>query len=480
MTDAKSKSDGVNRRRWSVFFAICILFIALAAASTAAPKISLFGKVNKFCTCSHQAHLNSAIFVFELVFLKKYTGMVEDCCCNYETANLLNEEVLNPSLQELVKTPFFRYFKAKLWCDCPFWTDDGMCRLRDCSVCECPDNEFPESFKRHFGRGLPSDDLICQEGKPEAVVDRTLDRKSFRGWTETDNPWTNDDETDNAEMTYVNLQLNPERYTGYTGPSARRIWDAVYAENCPKYPSEELCQEERLLYKLISGLHSSISIHIAADYLLDEDTNSWGENLTLMYDRVLRYPERVRNLYFTYLFVLRSVMKTASYLEQAEYDTGNPTEDLKTHSLIKQLLYNTKLEAACPLPFDEAKLWKGQRGPELKQKIQEQFRNISALMDCVGCEKCRLWGKLQVLGLGTALKILFSDNGEQTFAQTLQLQRNEVIALINLLNRLSESIKFVHEKREAVERIMEGQSGLFPAASILLQKVWPFSSSIRL
>jgi len=35
-------------------------------------------------------------------------------------------------------------------------------------------------------------------------------------------------------MTYVNLQLNPERYTGYTGPSARRIWDSVYSENCPK------------------------------------------------------------------------------------------------------------------------------------------------------------------------------------------------------------------------------------------------------
>ncbi|CAK8538769.1 unnamed protein product [Lathyrus sativus] len=31
------------------------------------------------------------------------------------------------------------------------------------------------------------------------------------------------------EMTYVNLLLNPERYTGYTGPSARRIWDAVYS-----------------------------------------------------------------------------------------------------------------------------------------------------------------------------------------------------------------------------------------------------------
>lgn len=29
-------------------------------------------------------------------------------------------------------------------------------------------------------------------------------------------------------------------------------------------------------------------------------------------------------------------------------------------------------------------------------------------MDCVGCEKCRLWGKVQTVGLGTALKVLFS------------------------------------------------------------------------
>ena len=26
-------------------------------------------------------------------------------------------------------------------------------------------------------------------------------------------------------------------------------------------------------------------------------------------------------------------------------------------------------------------------------------------MDCVGCDKCKLWGKLQVTGLGTALKV---------------------------------------------------------------------------
>ena len=84
-----------------------------------------------------------------------------------------------------------------MWCDCPFWPDDGMCRLRDCSVCECPESEFPELFKEPRNV-LSPDDPICQEGKPQAAVDRTIDSKAFRGWTETDNPWTNDDETDNC------------------------------------------------------------------------------------------------------------------------------------------------------------------------------------------------------------------------------------------------------------------------------------------
>lgn len=73
-----------------------------------------------------------------------------------------------------------------------------MCRLRDCSVCECPDNEFPELFKKP--PILSSEAFVCQEGKPQATVDRTLDRKAFKGWTEIDNPWTNEDETDNGVL----------------------------------------------------------------------------------------------------------------------------------------------------------------------------------------------------------------------------------------------------------------------------------------
>lgn len=41
--------------------------------------------------------------------------------------------------------------------------------------------------------------------------------------------------------------------------------------------------------------------------------SQWGQNLELMYDRVLRYPDRVKNLYFTFLFVLRAVTKVSTY-----------------------------------------------------------------------------------------------------------------------------------------------------------------------
>ena len=55
--------------------------------------------------------------------------------------------MVHPLLQQVVATPYFTYFKAALWCDCPFWPDDGMCMLRDCSVGECSPEEVPSAFR---------------------------------------------------------------------------------------------------------------------------------------------------------------------------------------------------------------------------------------------------------------------------------------------------------------------------------------------
>ncbi len=110
-------------------------------------------------------------------------------------------------------------------------------------------------------------------------------------------------------------------------------------------------------------------------------------------------------------------------------------EDSITAAQVRELVDSPALRAACPVPFDEAHLWQGEDGPRHKARaacccallsalacadalhrmccavsipqdeLRAHFRNISAVMDCIGCEKCRLWGKLQTLGLGTALKV---------------------------------------------------------------------------
>lgn len=61
-------------------------------------------------------------------------------------------------------------------------------------------------------------------------------------------------------------------------------------------------------------------------------------------------------------------------------------------------------------------------------------------MDCVGCDKCKLWGKVQTQALGTALKILFSNSGEMLGPESIvdanskksfQLSRSEIVSLFN-------------------------------------------------
>ena len=88
----------------------------------------------------------------------------------------------------------------------------------------------------------------------------------------------------------------------------------------------------------------------------------------------------------------------------------------------------------------------GENGQELKGQLQTTFRNITQIMNCVGCEKCKLWGKLQILGMGTALRILFDEDG----AGVPMLNRNEVIALINFMGRLSSSVEAIREMTELV------------------------------
>lgn len=180
------------------------------------------------------------------------------------------------------------------------------------------------------------------------------------------------------------------------------------------------------------GLHASISIHICNEYL-DQQTGLWSPNLQCFINRLATHPERLSNVYFNAVLLLRAVARAAPYLEAYDIGVAPTGRNLDARALeLKEQDQNAKTDFKNVLDlarqgglengFDEGDFF---AGPDavvsslrpyiraaadsqiLKEQFKTHFRNVSRIMDCVGCDKCRLWGKLQVSGFGTALKILF-------------------------------------------------------------------------
>ena len=191
-------------------------------------------------------------------------------------------------------------------------------------------------------------------------------------------------------------------------------------------------------------------------------------------------PYWLKNLYFVYLLELRALTKAATVLENHQFYTGNEEEDKETSIAVKEIL---NLIKSFPDQFDETSMFTSGQKIEmltLKNEFRQHFHNISRVMDCVGCEKCKLWGKLQVTGLGTALKILFSSSEDtkgigqnqdgnsvsllnQVFINSsdvtldpalsnLRLSRNEIVALFNAFGRLSTSIQQLERFRRMLSQ----------------------------
>jgi len=354
----------------------------------------------------------------------KSKDTVDDCCCKKSNIDESNNNELNVLLNQLVKTRYFKYFRVNLFSECPFWVVTQLCGSEGCGVCECDENEIPLPWRI--------------EDTTSDKVDLSPPPPGFTRWKDKkEDMWVISQEGPDSDMSYVDLSKTPEAFTGYDGSS---IWSAIYNENCFTRPVDQMCLEERVFYKLISGLHSSITTHIALYYTpVDKETNVWQHNSEFFKQRFSGHPDRIENLYFTFLFVLRSVGKISNLLTDYQFNTGNQIEDQQTTELVQQLLQS---QLMCSPNFDESLLFKDTYEKEnLIGQFKEHFQNISSILNCVTCEKCKLYGKMQTLGLGTALKILFDDH-------VSSLQRNEIIALINTLRQLSNSIKGINTLRK--------------------------------
>ncbi len=333
-------------------------------------------------------------------------------------------------MDHIVTLDYFRFFKANLWKECPFWPEDGQCAMRACSLSECTENDLP--------RLLREDSLEGRIVVKDLPLEWSEEDDHARHWTAMED---DDAKTAQGDLKYYELGSNPERFTGYAGESAHRIWSSIYEENCFTREDSDTCTEKRIFYRLVSGLHASISTHLSWKYLLPDGT--WGPNLAEYERRVGSHLDRIENLMTLYSLLVRAVAKAGPQLVGFPIRTGNDTNDALAVKELQSIVSLTGVSSTCPETFDERAMFKGENASSLMEQARSRFFNISRILDCVGCEKCRLWGKIQILGLGTALKVLFSPEDQPS----VPLTRSEIVALINFFAKVSYSVKILGEYR---------------------------------
>uniref|UniRef100_A0A8B9ZKI1 ERO1-like protein alpha n=1 Tax=Anas platyrhynchos TaxID=8839 RepID=A0A8B9ZKI1_ANAPL len=380
------------------------------------------------------------LFLTALIFV---TGHIDDCTCDVETIDAFNNYKLFPRLNELLESDYFRYYKVNLKKPCPFWNDNSHCGIRDCAVKPCPTDEVPNGIRSasyKYSEEASNHAEECEEANRLGAVDESL---SGHGHDDSSDSFCEADDIHSPDAEYVDLLLNPERYTGYKGPDAWKIWNSIYEENCFKPQNVKrplasgrgeslillsgVCIEKRAFYKLISGLHASINIHLSARYLLQDtwSEKKWGPNVTEFqqrFDEVLTRgegPRRLKNLYFLYLIELRALSKVLPFFDRPGFQlyTGNTSHDAEIKNLLLEILHLAK---SFPLHFDENSFFAGNK------------KEAANILVCV-------WNNTQ--GLGTVLKILFSENligkiPESGPSYGFRLTRQEIVALFNAFGRL--------------------------------------------
>ncbi|GAA49613.1 ero1-like protein, partial [Clonorchis sinensis] len=318
------------------------------------------------------------------LLLSKNQGHIGDVHADIEYVNHLNNYEILPRLQSIVNRDYFHYFEINLARGCPFFSEPAGCRTSDCHVSNCRVEEVPVGLRTesmlhpsnayhkayNTGESAAHDDVDCELGKLDSSLSE--ERRTILGnWTLHDamneyNFCDMDDPT-SENMIWVDLLKNPEQFTGYKGVSSARIWHMIYAENCFNEDSSGLrtlgpspealrCLEKRVFYRMISGLHTSITVHLCAKSprsvfsptqpgqpLSTLATTTWGPKPEEFYRRF--HPEvvpegldRLRSLYFAYLVELRALAKVAPYLRTLTFYTGNPEADADTQRAINDLL----------------------------------------------------------------------------------------------------------------------------------------------
>lgn len=379
------------------------------------------------------------------------------CDVTFKQINDINQQI-RPQLTSLVHSDFFKYFKLDLYKQCPFWNDNnGYCVNRACAVDVIEDwDKLPEYWQPEVLGSLEKDDAALEQVEDDecAFLDQLCDNDKTIP-KRPDIEYCDVDDFTKKDSVLVELTANPERFTGYGGEQSSQIWSSIYKENCFSFNETGQCLAKDVFFRLISGLHASIGTHLSNDHL-NTETGKWGPNLDLFMSRVGNFPDRVANIYFNYAVVAKALWKIQPYLSHLDF-CNDYNEDVK--AMIDGVASHLDIKI-----FNEDLLFEDDISSKLKDDFRSRFKNVTKIIDCVHCDRCRLWGKVQTTGYATSLKILFEmDSQDESTRQHVvdKLTKYELIALFNTFDRLSKSVSAINNFEKLYNDRINNSGGKF-------------------
>lgn len=195
---------------------------------------------------------------------------------------------------------------------------------------------------------------------------------------------------------YINLLEVREEYTGYKDGSAE-IWRKM----------GEIAREDPLLLVLLSGIRYSISTHLCSFHRRFLGTYASNPSLFLR-----KYDDSHRtNFYLTYIIVRECVGNIdVKNMRGTNVELERVVSHIRSHSDFGQAVHH------------------GMKSDESIRRVER----IIELLSLVDCERCQLWGRIQLEGLKTSLKIL---------GDVSDITDDERFFIVNLFMRLSVSVE---------------------------------------
>lgn len=242
---------------------------------------------------------------------------------------------------------------------------------------------------------------------------------------------------------YYDIQEFPEGYTGYDGSE---VWNFIHNRICFQGYHENHWKAD--FNKAVSGLHAIISAQIirairerieaGEEFSADE---KWRDPV-VEYKRRLspqgETPQAIENMYFLAMLLLRAVSQSKDRIlddQRAGY-----LDDVSSQAL--QSLFDSSLLGDDTVNVASQKLrdhaTQDQDAVESLWEARMRTRELLRIMNCVQCNKCRLHGKISVMGVSTALQILVGPNGQGKDPR--QVQRVELATLLTALDKCCRGI----------------------------------------